>query len=477
MREKAPEGWASIDLADLARPSKERSLPAEHLSRRYLSLEHIEGHTNRVLGSADSSGVKSVAVVFHEGDVLYGKLRPYLNKVAIAPFDGIGSTEIIVFPRSAEFESKWLLWFLTRPETVATAHERSEGMQLPRVTFEKISDLSVPLPPLAEQRRIVVKVESLLAEVNLVRDRLWRVREILKRLRQSVLLAACSGKLTEEWREERGWRRGFPFSWKVVRIEDLFEVQSGGTPLRSEGSYYRNGTIPWLRTGEVRNADIMEIELKITKAALSNSNAKLFPARTIVVALYGDGRTRGQVGRLSFPAATNQACAALVNAKLPPETNDFVFFYLMSQYERFRSVSAGGNQQNLSLGIIKRWALPLPPQDEQAEIVSRVRTVLEELAAVAAITEQAQSRADVLTQSILAKAFRGELVPTEAALARQEGRSYEPASVLLERIKAEQDGRMKQVQGATRSRSSGTAHARVRVGAKIAGRKRRSAGR
>ena len=150
--------------------------------------------------------------------------------------------------------------------------------------------------------------------------------------------------------------------------------------------------------------------------------------------MYGEGKTRGQVGRLRIEAVTNQACAALVNRELPDETNHYVFLFALSRYNELRAEAVGGNQPNLSLGIIKRWVVNLPPPEEQAEIVRRIEKVLALADKLTASYEKAREQLDQLTQSILAKAFRGELVPTEAELARREGRSYETAKELLARI-------------------------------------------
>jgi type I restriction enzyme S subunit len=189
-----------------------------------------------------------------------------------------------------------------------------------------------------------------------------------------------------------------------------------------------------VKTGEVQNCDITETEEFITRAALDNSNAKVFPPGTILVAMYGEGKTRGQIGRLTFPAATNQACAALINAKLAETTNQYVFYYLLGQYYLLRAESVGGNQPNLNLGIIKRWQISLPPFEEQQEIIGRIRSLFTLANQIEAQYEEVRRRVDRLSQSILAKAFRGELVPTEAELAETEGRSFESADELLGRI-------------------------------------------
>ncbi len=196
-----PEGWVSVPLGNLIQPSKARVEPSDCADAHYLSLEHIESATGRVIGKGVGAEVASTKAVFQRGDVLYGKLRPYLNKVTVAEFDGICSTDILVFPQALAIESQFLRHFLSTPEIVEFANHHSSGVQLPRVSFSSLASIQIPLPPLAEQRRIVAKVEKLLARVQAVRERLVRVPLILKRFRQAVLAAACDGRLTARFRE------------------------------------------------------------------------------------------------------------------------------------------------------------------------------------------------------------------------------------------------------------------------------------
>ena len=155
---------------------------------------------------------------------------------------------------------------------------------------------------------------------------------------------------------------------KVVRIGDIFETSSGGTPLKNNEEYYLNGTIPWLRSGEVAQGYIFSSELCITELGLRNSSAKLFPVNTVLVAMYG--ATAGQVGLLKFEASTNQAiCGILPNSKVLP---DFLYLVLKSQKEYLISLSGGGAQPNISQKIIRDLKIPLPPLSVQEEIVKEI---------------------------------------------------------------------------------------------------------
>ena len=197
-----PEGWATLPLGALISPSKDKIEPSDCPGTPYLSLEHVESRTNRIAGNGYATDVKSTKWLFHAGDVIYGKLRPYLNKVAIPNFDGICSTDFLVFKNGYGIANHMLLWFLSLPKVVEYANHHSSGIELPRVNFNALAQLDFLLPPLAEQHRIVAKVKELLARVNAARDHLAKAPKILKAFRQSVLAAACSGRLTQEWREQ-----------------------------------------------------------------------------------------------------------------------------------------------------------------------------------------------------------------------------------------------------------------------------------
>ena len=160
---------------------------------------------------------------------------------------------------------------------------------------------------------------------------------------------------------------GFEGDWKDDKIEGLAEVSSGGTPNRRKPEYW-NGDIPWITTSLVDFNQIKNAEEHITKEGLDNSSAKIFPKGTMLMAMYGQGVTRGKVGILKLDAATNQACAAIKwNKKIDTQ---LMFFQLQRIYEDIRNISNSGGQKNLSAGLIKRIRLSYPPIAEQKKIAS-----------------------------------------------------------------------------------------------------------
>jgi type I restriction enzyme M protein len=154
----------------------------------------------------------------------------------------------------------------------------------------------------------------------------------------------------------------------IVEIGEIFETSSGGTPNKSKDEYYENGTIPWLRSGEVSQGFIYQSDLKITEEGLKNSSAKIFPVNTVLVAMYG--ATAGQVGLLKFESSTNQAvCGILPNDKAIPE---YLYLVVKSQKELMIKLSGGGGQPNISQKIVRSLKIPLPPLEIQREIVEEI---------------------------------------------------------------------------------------------------------
>ncbi|MEQ8924462.1 MAG: N-6 DNA methylase, partial [Fulvivirga sp.] len=157
-------------------------------------------------------------------------------------------------------------------------------------------------------------------------------------------------------------------TFPIIEIGQVFDTSSGGTPNKSNDHYYNDGTIPWLRSGEVSQGYIFDSELKITEEGLKNSSAKIFPVNTVLVAMYG--ATAGQVGILKFEASTNQTiCGILPNEKAIPE---YIYLMLKSQKELMIKLSGGGAQPNISQKIVKGLKIPLPSLDIQKEIVEEI---------------------------------------------------------------------------------------------------------
>jgi type I restriction enzyme S subunit len=192
-----------------------------------------------------------------------------------------------------------------------------------------------------------------------------------------------------------------PEGWSVKRLDEIATVTSGGTPSRSELSYWENGDIPWIRTTEVQNChlyyeDVIEF---ITEKGMRNSSAKLLPINTILIAMIGQGKTRGQLALLKIEASTNQNAAAIIfNDNSYPE---FFFHYLLTQYENIRSHSNSAGQSNLSGALVKEIKVPFPPLPEQKKIAQILSTWDKAITATEQLIANSQQQKKALMQQLL----------------------------------------------------------------------------
>ena len=157
------------------------------------------------------------------------------------------------------------------------------------------------------------------------------------------------------------------------KIKDFTIVISGGTPDRNNSEYWDNGCIPWVKTTELQNSLINESQEKITVDGMKNSSAKLVPPNTILLAMYGQGKTRGMTGYLGFESTTNQACACI----LPSETinQKYLWKYLIFSYDKLRNLAKGGNQPNLNCNMIKEFEVLFPPIELQNKFADFVQQI------------------------------------------------------------------------------------------------------
>jgi type I restriction enzyme S subunit len=215
-----------------------------------------------------------------------------------------------------------------------------------------------------------------------------------------------------------------PETWIWTTTGEVFEVASGGTPKRDKPEYW-NGDVPWVTSGEVAFSDITDTQAHITQEGLENSSAKLCPPGTVLLALYGEGKTRGQAAILRISATTNQAIACILCSKtsLPSE---YVYWWFYYRYMETRRIGEGANQPNIYLHHVKAMPFPLAPISDQRRIVARIDELFSLANAIEAKVKEAREQAEKIDQTILAKAFKGELVPQDP--------NDEPASVLVQRI-------------------------------------------
>lgn len=254
----------------------------------------------------------------------------------------------------------------------------------------KFAEAPLLLPPLAEQKRIVKKIEELFGVIDEQVKRLEAAQDALISYRQSILQKIFSTLPQEK------------------PLRSIFKTSSGGTPSRRNAEFY-SGNIPWVKSGELNYNTIIDTEEHLSQTALDNSSAKLFPKGSLLIALYG--ATIGRLAFLGVPAATNQAVCCI----FPNEQYDMQFLYYFLQHKQKYLIfqSKGGAQKNISQEILKELPIPTIDLPEQKAIVKKIETAFAFADKAQAAITDALEQAKQLKQSILKRAFEGKLVPQD----------------------------------------------------------------
>lgn len=484
-----PEGWAWTTIGEafeLNPPKAAKGALADDAPVTFVPMPALDAESGSITAGEERAfaEVRKGYTSFRDGDVIVAKITPCMEngKAAIATGLtnglGFGSTEFHVLRPTGAADANYVYHFV-RQESFrqAAASEMTGSVGQKRVPASFLNNAPFPLPPLAEQGRIVAAVEALLARVGATRARLERAAALLRRIRQAVLAHATTGHLTADWREQTT----FETSPEALRNYTLHRRRAQWDATNARGKYKPpavpslesandDGALPvtwawaspdevcqsivdcphstpkWSDSGEVclrttnfRSGflDLSEVRYVSTQT-FAERNARLVPMPSDVVY----SREGGILGIACQIPDGARVCLGqrMMLMRADPEVYapKFLMHVLNSPMTnaRVREMTGGTSSPHLNVGDVKAFPIPLPPLSEQREIVRRVEALFALADAAERRIAAARSRADPLTQAILAKAFRGELVPTEAELARQQNRPYEPAAALLARIRA-----------------------------------------
>lgn len=483
-----PEGWTIAKLGDLCTHPQYGWTTSANKNGTGLKLLRT---TDISSGTVDWSTVPACTqppedpqkYLLAPGDILVSRAGSVgLSYLVKDCPEAIFASYLIRFRPKPPIESEFIALFLRSPEYWASIVDQTSGIAIPNVNASKLKELEVPLPPLGEQKRIVAKVEKLLARVNATIERLTKASVILNRFRQAALAAACSGRLTADWREwgpkvtpvdysikdtlrhrEAEWVRTngsskkykppqdvkynelqeLPEGWKYISSDTLFSFVTSGS--RGWAKYYAKSGSIFIRVGNLDH-DTISLDLSdvqhVNQPAGQEGNRTRIQLGDILISITAD------VGMIAL--VQDEIGEAYVNQHVAiarPVTNVFrpyLAWHLASREGgqiQFQDLQRGATKVGLGLDDIRSVAIPFPPIEEQQEIIRRVESMFKLADAVEKQVDAAKARAEKLTQAILAKAFRGELVPTEAELARRDGRPYETASKLLAHIKSERESK------------------------------------
>jgi len=463
MSDELPQGWTATTLRDLVGPKGMFTdgdwILSEHLKTgkdvRLIQLADVG--IGRFLDksqkfiSADTA--KSLHVTYlQEGDVLISRMADPLARACLFPkIEKPAITAVDVAIARCDGSTSVPDYFMrvcNSHSVLVQAEEVAVGTTRKRISRKNLELIRVPLAPLNEQLRIAAKLEKLLGKVDACQQRLTKIPALLRRFRQSVLAAACSGRLTADWREknpaaEAPTRVGdgeppenieLPDSWNWLLSAHAFDFVTSGS--RGWARYYADDGPIFLRVGNLDH-DSIQLDLRSIQHVRPPDNAE-------------GKRTRIQQGDLLISVTAEVGMVALVEKDIgeayinqhvalgrPNENVDrrYLAYFLSARnggQHQFFNLQRGATKVGLGLDDIKSIYIAHPPLAEQQEIVRRVEALFALADQIEARYAKAKAHLGKLTQSILAKAFRGELVPQDP--------NDEPASVLLERIKKQNRG-------------------------------------
>lgn len=409
---EVPENWVWVRLGAVCYASKEKSNDFSN-EIKYIGLEHLEKDKG-IVGFSSADKVKSTKNAFQEGQILYGRLRPYLNKHDIASFSGVCSTDILVFEASVLVANVLVDKFFNLPFFIEYVVANSKGINLPRVSEKTILNTTFPLPPLSEQQRIVERIEELFAKLDEAKERLQEVAERFAVRKAAILHKAFTGELTKQWRLENGVSDE---SWEEKLLGDVCTVNPKKIDAKNLDDNLEVSFVPMAAVsdvlGEIVNHEVKN--LQDVRTGFTNFSkgdvifAKITPCMengksAIVEPLVNDigyGSTEFYVLR----------CKEELNNK---------YLYHMVRNTTFRAeakavMTGAVGQQRVPKTFLQEYQLLLPTLPEQHEIVRLIDDLLARERSAQQAAEQALASIDLMKKSILARAFRGELGTNKAS--------------------------------------------------------------
>ena len=422
-----PPGWSEASIEDVALVNPPRGTdPPADVPVSFVPMAAVEAGT----GQADTSETRLVGELkgksyraFEEGDVLFAKITPCMEngKIAVArqlrAGRGFGSTEFHVLRAASGINPNYLLHFVLHERFRRDAARNMKGTagQL-RVPTNYVKEHRIPVPPVAEQERIVAIIEEQFSRLDAGVAALERVRQNLKRMRAAVLRSALTGTLADSDTTR----------WKRQSLARVVTIASGQTPRGLEVT--ATGPTPYYKVGDMNFASgtfMAESRAYIDPLVAERFGLHIRPAGTVIFPKRGGAIATNKKRVLSVPSAYDLNTIGLV----PGPEIDSRFLHIWISAIDLNTLADGSNVPQINHGDLADLSINLPPRDEQERVVKAADGCLNEIRSLDAIVERALQRCDRLRASVLTSAFAGELAPQH--------NNDEPASVLLDRIAAE----------------------------------------
>lgn len=415
-----PEHWKWVRLGTTVKniTVKTESFDA---ADKYLGLEDLNTGGG-ILRISDTHDLKSAKTVFQYGDVLYGKLRPYLNKHAVASFSGVCSTDILALRPEKIIDAAYLDFWLSTPFFLNAAITNSKGVNLPRVSFNSIAQYPFPLPPIEEQKQIVAYLDEKLGKIDSVHDKLQDFLDHAAQRKDNLIQAGVTGHLTEKWREknqdcsrtmftnEELQQVSVPETWKWLPLGDVATILNGDRGKNYAGrSTWIDSGIPFVNAGTLQNSVLTEEGMNyISKETYSNLNGGKLRPGDILFCL------RGSLGKCALNTSYQEGAigSSIAIIRSGDSANPrFSFYYFLSPISQIMidEFDNGSAQPNLSAKSLKLFKVPLPPLGEQKEIARILDEQLERIERTDKLVAEVLERLDTMKQQIVSAALAGRL--------------------------------------------------------------------
>lgn len=450
-----PAGWAALPLRAVCELGKARVWPSEAGDLPYVGLEHIVRDGQALAGFGHATDTTSLKSRFMAGDVLYGRLRPNLNKVVVAPWDGMASTDIVILRPNALIKSDYLLNILASNNFVDYAVSRAKGTNLPRLSTESLLDYVAAIPPISAQERTLDALGVQMIGLRSIRDKLQQVRRLADKALPKILAAAVEGRLTQVWRRKNAGGSvanlpssegdndaAFPPEWERRTVGDAGSAQEGRPrrPKHHQGDNMR----PYLRV-----ANVLEGRFDLSDVMAMNFTPAEFERYRLRWGdiLINEGQSLELVGRpamfreeMDAVAFTNTLIRFQCGPDIVPEFAEVVFRHYLHAGV-FRDVAKiSTNLAHLGVGRLLSLPFPVPSIEEQRLIAKTAQDGLDQLERARTMLTQISYRIGILAERLRMQALAGELVsvdpedePVFKALERLGDGTATPAAVEVKR--------------------------------------------
>ncbi len=431
-----PANWAVRRLKYAVDLVTEKALATDNLP--YVGLESIEPWTGRLLqnGPGNTEGQSNR---FRSGDVLFGKLRPYLAKALLAKFNGVCTGEALVL-RPRQVRGDYLHFLLLTPGFISAVDASTYGAKMPRANWSFIGNLPIPVPPLSEQKNLAHYLRGETAKISAVLERKRRLFDLLEEKRFAIIHQLTTKGLNPNLRLKNSgfeWIGEVPDHWAVSKLKYVARLETGHTPSRQHPEYWENCTIPWFSLADVwqirdgRKEYLEDTAEKVSELGLANSAARLLPLGTVIVS-----RTAsvGFSGIMPVPMATTQDFVNWIcGPKLLPE---YLLYVFRSMRNEFRRLTMGSTHQTIYMPDVRRFVTPVPPIEEQRLIVSGIREAVHKIDGLAAAlgtqSERFLEYRHSLLTTVVTGAFESERIQDKTSI--RESNSFFKRAVLAAEI-------------------------------------------